>query len=135
MKYSYQLVDRIPAQLSEGIVYHSEEFELAALLCACGCGHRVTLLVPDGHEVWEEAGRATIRPSIGVLDGPCKSHFFVSAGRVEWLPAFTSAQAANIIRAQIARHVARDAKPATWWAKFKAALLALLRKLAAIFGD
>jgi hypothetical protein len=131
MKYRYQLVDRVPAQLDEGIVYHTEEFELAALLCACGCGHRVTLLVPDSHEVWDDRGYATIRPSIGVFDGACKSHYFISSGDVEWLPAFTGAQAAGIMHAQIARHVASDGKRAAWWEKARAAVLGWLRKLAA----
>jgi hypothetical protein len=39
MRFRYQLVDRIPIQMEEGIVYHTEEFELEGLLCACGCGH------------------------------------------------------------------------------------------------
>lgn len=129
MKYRYQLVDRIPTQLQSDVVYHTEEFELAGLLCACGCGHRITLLVPDGHEVLDEGGFATIRPSIGVLDAACKSHYFISAGDVQWLPTFTGAQAAKIMHAQIARHVARDAKPVSWMQRVKAVMLGLLRKL------
>jgi hypothetical protein len=135
MKYRYRLVDRIPAQMQEGVVYHTEEFELAGLLCACGCGHRITLLVPDSHEVWDEGGYATIRPSVGVFDASCKSHYVISAGDVQWLPAFTGAQAASIMHAQIARHVARDAKPASWLQRVKTAVLRLLSKLwAAITG-
>ena len=107
MKYRYQLVDRIPVQMKEGVVYHTQEFELAGLLCACGCGHRITLLVPDSHEVRDDGGYATIRPSIGVFDAPCKSHYVISAGDVQWFPAFTGARAAEIMHSQIARHVAR----------------------------
>ena len=129
MKYRYQLVDRIPTQMREGVVYHTEELELAALLCACGCGHRVNLLVPDGHQVLNEGGYATIRPSVGVFDAPCKSHFVVSAGDVHWLPAFSGAQAARIMHAQIARHAARDVRPASWWRWAKTALLGLLSRL------
>lgn len=129
MKYRYQLVDRIPNEMHEGVVYHTEEFELAGLLCACGCGHRITLLVPDSHEVRSEGGYATILPSIGVFDAPCKSHYVISAGEVRWLPAFTGTQAAKIMHAQIARHVTRDAKPASWWQRTKAAVLGLLNKL------
>src|ERR1700685_3310933 len=111
MIYYYQAVERIPKLLSEGVVYHNEEFQLAALLCACGCGHRVTLLVPDSHQVSSEGGLATIRPSIAVCDAPCKSHYFVSAGKVEWLPAFTQAQASDLMRHQIARHTSHDRRP------------------------
>lgn len=129
MKFRYKLVDRIPKQLQPGIVYHTEEFELAGLLCACGCGHRITLLVPDSHEVWDAGGYATVRPSIGVFDAQCKSHYVISAGDVQWLPAFTGAQAAKIMHSQIARHVARDAKPASWWQMVKTAIVSLLRWL------
>jgi hypothetical protein len=119
MIYSYQAVERIPKLLSDGIVYHNEEFQLAALLCACGCGHRVTLLVPDSHQVSSEEGLATIRPSIAVCDAPCRSHYFVSAGKVEWLPAFTQAQVSDLMRHQIARHASHDLRPSwieTSWA-------------------
>jgi hypothetical protein len=114
VNYLYQAVERIPKVLSEGVVYHSEEYEIGALLCACGCGHRVSLLVPDSHQITSEDGMATIRPSIAVCDGPCNSHYYISAGRVEWLPAFSAAMASSVMQGQIARHASRDIKP-TWW--------------------
>jgi len=114
MKFSYHAVDRIPRELQPGIVYHSEEFELAGLLCACGCGHRITLLVPDSHQVLCEDGLATIRPSIAVCDGECKSHYVISAGHVDWLEAFSGAEAASLMQAQIVRHAVRDARPVSW---------------------
>lgn len=132
MRYRYQLVDRIPRQIDEGIVYHTEEFELAGLLCACGCGHRITLLVPDSHKVLDDDGYATIHPSVGVLDAPCKSHFIVHRGNVRWFPPFGDADAARVIRAQIARHVAHDAKPSLWQTVMTGALEAL-RKLRRFF--
>ena len=124
MIYYYQVVERIPKLLSDGVVYHNEEFQLAALLCACGCGHRITLLVPDSHQVSSEGGLATIRPSIAVCDAPCKSHYFVTAGKVKFLPAFTRAQASNLMRNQIARHASYDRRPSwieTSWAAVKRA--------------
>lgn len=106
--------------MEPGVVFHSEEFELAGLLCACGCGHRITLLVPDSHEIIDQAGWATVRPSIGVFDAPCKSHFFIHNGNVAWMPAFSGSQAASIMQAQIARHVARDHKPLSLWRRLVA---------------
>jgi hypothetical protein len=135
MRYVYQLVDRVPDKLRDGVVYHTEEFELGGLLCACGCGHRVMLLVPDSHQVWDQNGLATVRPSIGVFDAACKSHYFITAGVVDWLPAFTGAQAASIMHAQIVRHVARDAKPLSWWNRLESAVRDVLAKLIAFFGD
>lgn len=108
MNYVYQAVDRLPKTLSAGIVYHSKEFEVGALLCACGCGHRVSLLVPDSHRVTSEGGMATVRPSISVCDAPCKSHYIISAGEVEWMPAFSGSMASATMRDQIARHAATD---------------------------
>jgi hypothetical protein len=108
MSYVYERVERIPNVLRPDVVYHSDEFELAALLCACGCGHRITLLVPDSHQVTSQYGLATIRPSIGVCDAACKSHYVITAGEVQWLPAFTSAQATSLMQRQIARHVETD---------------------------
>jgi len=131
VRYHYQAVDRIPSPMVPGVVYHAADFELAGLLCACGCGHRITLLVPDGHRVFEEGGGATIVPSVGVLGAPCRSHFIVTAGRVDWLVPFTPGEAASVIHAQIARHVARDARPMTWTARVRAWLSSVWK---AIFG-
>jgi hypothetical protein len=128
MIYYYQAVERIPKLLSDGVVYHNEEFQLAALLCACGCGHRITLLVPDSHQVSSEGGLATIRPSIAVCDAPCKSHYFVTAGKVEWLPAFTRAQASNLMRNQIARHASHDRRP-SWIETSRAALKRVAKRI------
>ena len=114
MRFVYRAVERIPRELEPGIVYHSEEFELGALLCACGCGHRITLLVPDSHQITVAGAFASIHPSIAVCDGPCKSHYVISAGNVEWHPAFSAAQIEGLMKAQIGRHVAQDESVRSW---------------------
>ena len=134
MRFAYLAVESIPKQLSSNVVYYSEEFELAALLCACGCGHRVMLLVPDSHQVTSEGGMATVRPSIAVCDAPCKSHYFITAGRVEWLPAFTDALATSVMRGQIARHAIRDAKRQSWGSRIRAAIATAFSKLKSVLG-
>ncbi|WP_125953144.1 DUF6527 family protein [Novosphingobium sp. MD-1] len=134
MRFAYQAVERIPKQLAEGVVYHSEEFEVAALLCACGCGHRVMLLVPDSHQVYSESGMATIRPSISVCDARCKAHYVVTAGDVEMLPAFSEALAASVMRNQIARHANRETKRSTWTSWVPTTFAKVLRKIASLFG-
>ena len=48
---------------------------------------------------------------------PCKSHYFITAGRVEWLPAFSDAVAPSVMRSQIARHAILDAKRWSWAAE------------------
>jgi hypothetical protein len=117
--------------MEEGILYYSEEFELAGLRCACGCGHRITLLVPDSHQVFDQGGWATVRPSIGVFDAPCRSHYIISASGVEWLPAFTGAEAASIMHTQIARHVAHDPKRLSWPAR----IVAWAKRILASFAE
>lgn len=117
MKYRYQLVRRTPATLCEGVVYHNEEFELAALLCACGCGHRIDLMVPDSHQVLDHDGLATVRPSIGVFDAPCLSHFIIRAGEVEMLAPFSQSQASVVMGHQISRHLEVKNVRAPWWVR------------------
>lgn len=134
MRFVYQAVERIPKQLKPETVYHSEEFELAGFLCACGCGHRITLLVPDSHQVYCEGGLATIRPSIAVCDGPCKSHYFISAGQVEWLAAYSTETAKSLMHKQIFRHVANDAKSKSWLARLRSAARQLFDQIKSMFG-
>jgi hypothetical protein len=130
----YQAVERIPKQLDSGVLYHSEEFGVAALLCACGCGHRVMLLVPDSHQVSSKGGMATVRPSISVCDAPCRSHYFVTAGKVEWLPAFSDAMATAVMRSQITRHALRDTKQSSWSIRVRAIIARAYNKLKSALG-
>jgi len=132
MIFKYLAVEKIPKQLEPGVVYHNQEFELGATLCACGCGHRVTLLVPDSHQITSSCGLATVTPSIAVCDAPCKSHYFITEGRVDMLPAFSSTQASAVMRGQIARHASKDQRR-SWlrrvWDAFVQAIRSLFRKL------
>lgn len=133
-QFTYQPVERLPKQLDAGVVYHSEEFEVAALSCACGCGHRVMLLVPDSHQVFNEHGLATIQPSISVCDAPCRSHYFITAGEVQWMAAFTPAMASATMQRQIARHVVDSKRRQSWSSRIWAAVVRGYKKLRAILG-
>jgi len=133
MRFVYEAVNRIPSRLRGGVVYHTEEFEIAALLCACGCGHRITLLVPDSHQVTDENGLATVRPSIGVFDADCKSHYVITKGEVAWLPAFTPAQASSIMQRQISRHLEADRSRQSWISRAWAALQRMAFELRSVF--
>ena len=133
MIFSYLAVDRIPKGLRPGVVYHNPDFELGALLCACGCGHRVDLLVPDSHQIYSSNGLATVRPSIAVCDAPCKSHYVISAGQVEWLPAFSETHAKAVMQDQIARHASLDMQRLSWGHRLWRALIGLLDKVKTFF--
>lgn len=130
MRYELKRVERIPRELEPGVVYHSQEYELGALLCACGCGHRINLLVPDSHRVFTRRGSVTVRPSILVADGACLSHYFITAGEVEWSYAVSSAKARNVMQRQVARHVEADIKTVSMWARLRNAV----KKLVDIIG-
>ena len=128
MIFRYLAVENTPKQLDPGVVYHNPDFELATLLCACGCGHRVTLLVPDSHQVSSNQGLASVTPSIAVCDAQCKSHYFITNGRVDWLPAFSQAQASSVMRGQIARHASHD-KRRSWLHRMWDALVQAIKSL------
>jgi hypothetical protein len=92
------------------------------------------LLVPDSHQVSSDRGMATVNPSIAVCDAPCKAHYFISVGEVEWLPAFSDAMASSVMRNQIARHVTVDAERRPWTTRLRAALARAFNKLRAMLG-
>lgn len=89
MRFKYEAVSKTPKELDPFTVYVNKEFEVASFLCACGCGHKVTLLVPDGHSVENNGGFATVYPSVGVWDAPCKSHYYITGGRVDWCSSWS----------------------------------------------
>jgi hypothetical protein len=92
------------------------------------------LLVPDSHQVSSERGMATVKPSIAVCDAPCKAHYFITAGEVQWLPAFSAAMASSVMRNQIARHVTVDAKRRLWTTRLWAAIARAFNKLRDLLG-
>ncbi|WP_395680484.1 DUF6527 family protein [Dokdonella sp.] len=124
----------MPKPLSPGVVYHNAEFELAALLCACGCGHRITLLVPDGHRISVDGNVPSITPSILVADAPCRSHYFITGGEVDWWPAMSVRQVEAVMRKQVARHVAVDQASRSWWERGRRWALRTKGKVKRFFG-
>ena len=84
--YAYPAVDEaIKKQLEDGIIYVSHVFGTAIHNCACGCGSTtVTPLRGDGWHFVEIDGKVTLSPSIGNFSFPCKSHYFIRDGKIEW---------------------------------------------------
>jgi hypothetical protein len=78
-------VKYIPRELSPGILYVSIEYAVASHLCVCGCGNKV--VTPLGPAEWtfsERNGRPTMYPSIGNWQLPCRSHYLITNGHIEW---------------------------------------------------
>jgi hypothetical protein len=104
---SLQRVKYIPRDLSPGILYVSNEYAVAGHLCACGCGEKV--ITPLGPAEWtfsERDGRPTLRPSIGNWQLPCRSHYVITDGRIQWAAQWSDAQVAVGRRAEQQRRQA-----------------------------
>lgn len=83
----------MPKELEPGVLYVAEEFDAAGHLCACGCGNKV--MTPLGPTEWsfeESTEGPTLNPSIGNWQLPCKSHYWIIAGQVEWSRAWSPDQ-------------------------------------------
>lgn len=92
-KIELQHVHLMPQELKPGILYVSKEFGTAHHLCACGCGSKIrTPLGPTEWRLQETADGPTLWPSIGNWQKPCRSHYLIRRGRVEWAESWTQEQ-------------------------------------------
>jgi len=90
-----QLVRFMPATLEPGVLYVSNEFGIAAHLCACGCGAKIrTPLSPTDWQFDNTDAGPTLYPSIGNWQQQCQSHYFITAGEVIWMEQWTPEQIA-----------------------------------------
>lgn len=117
--FTLQRAQYLPKQLSPGILYVSEEYEVAGHLCACGCGNKViTPLSPVAWRFSERNSLPTLRPSIGNWQLPCRSHYFITDGKIEWAPQWSDAQIAAGRRSEEQRRQAhyapRASEPGFW---------------------
>lgn len=78
----------ISSEIESGVLYISNEFEVAIHLCACGCGGKtVTPLGKDGWTITKKEGKVTLRPSIGNWKGesPYHAHYYITDNKIQWL--------------------------------------------------
>jgi hypothetical protein len=95
MKFALERVHYIPKELKPGILYVSEEFDIAMHLCACGCGSKVrTPLGPTEWSVEETDSGPTLSPSVGNWQQACQSHYVIYRGEIRWAGKWTSEQIA-----------------------------------------
>lgn len=91
--FALQSVHYMPKVLEAGILYVSEEFHTAAHLCACGCMQKVrTPLGPTEWTVRADVRGPTLRPSVGNWQLPCRSHYLITNGNVQWSNQWTEKQ-------------------------------------------
>lgn len=109
----YRIIEseRLPATVGPFEFHYSRRFDMAALACACGCGHRVMLNLLDQHHLDIEDGLPTVKPSILVSDAPCLSHFFICRGLVQWAEQWSQETVDRVMQSQVRRHVEQDRMP------------------------
>lgn len=86
-------VQYLPRVLQPGILYVSHDFNVAGHICPCGCGSKV--ITPLGISEWsldEANDSATLYPSIGNWQLPCRSHYWIRNGSIEWSYQFDDEQ-------------------------------------------
>lgn len=80
-----QFVGHFPEKLDGNILYLAMEFATAVHLCACGCGRKViTPFSPTDWKMEFNGETVSLKPSIGNWSFPCRSHYWILNGRVEW---------------------------------------------------
>ncbi len=95
-RISHSFVEQIPATLEEGIVYVSIQYGTAVHLCCCGCGDEVvTPLTPVDWRVTYDGETVSLRPSIGNWSFDCRSHYWITRGRVEWAADWSDEEIAD----------------------------------------
>jgi len=101
MRLTPQFVEFLPDEINDGILYVSMPYAVAAHRCACGCGGEVvTPLSPTDWKLAFDGISVSLEPSIGNWSFPCRSHYFIRGGQIQW--------AANMSEAAIQRGRQRD---------------------------
>lgn len=89
----HEFVNHIPEILESDVLYVSIDFDIAVHRCACGCGSEVvTPLSPAEWSITYDGRAVSLSPSIGNWNFPCKSHYWITGGRVNWAKKFGAAQ-------------------------------------------
>lgn len=85
----------MPHELEAGVLYVSQEFDVAVHLCACGCGVKIrTPLGPTEWKVVKTPRGLSLSPSVGNWQQPCQSHYWITRGDVSWSDKWTPEQIA-----------------------------------------
>lgn len=92
-RLTYQMVEFIPEQLENGVLYISLRFGTAVHKCCCGCDEEV--VTPLGPTEWSlriDSNLVTLHPSVGNWSYACRSHYWIRRGRVVWAGSMSQRQ-------------------------------------------
>lgn len=89
-KFKVEIVDKIPSNLKDGILYVCISCNVIVHRCACGCGERTVTPIDKkyGWKMIYDGQSITLRPSIGNFSIPCQSHYYITENKVEWLESY-----------------------------------------------
>lgn len=86
----HEFVEYVPGNLEPDTLYISIPYDTAVHLCACGCGSEiVTPLSPADWSLMYDGRSVSLSPSIGNWSYPCRSHYYVWKGKIEWARAWS----------------------------------------------
>lgn len=92
-----QFVEKLPRNLSEGVLYISKRYSIASHLCCCGCKQEVvTPLSPARWTLHVHGDKVTLTPSIGNWNYACKSHYWIKQNSIVWARTFTAQEIARV---------------------------------------
>lgn len=116
-KFRLEEVEFMPWVLEAGILYASQKYQTAAHLCACGCGEKVrTQLGKLGWRLTKGRNGPTLDKSVGNWQKPCRSHYYIKNGKVEWQGNWTDDE---VLEGRHAEERRRDAyfqdHRSGWW--------------------
>lgn len=80
-----EIVEYLPKELEEGILYISMKYKTAGHKCPCGCGNLVfTPLSPSDWQLSYDGYGVTLTPSIGNWNYDSKSHYWIINNKVRY---------------------------------------------------
>jgi hypothetical protein len=87
----------MPEIIKDGVLYISLDYGTVIHNCACGCGSEVnTPLSPTGWKMIYNGETITLNPSVGNWSFDCKSHYWITEGKIEWASTWSDGRIKKI---------------------------------------
>lgn len=97
MTMQHKFVEFMPDIIEDGVLYISLNYGTVIHNCACGCGSEVnTPLSPTGWRMDYNGETITLNPSIGNWSFNCKSHYWITDGKIEWASTWSDEKISKI---------------------------------------